>query len=79
MYSRDVSDELMGWWCIYALRINPNKLLNPVRKMEAFLARDPNLKASAQRAFVSYAKSVFLMGNKDVFNVHALDTDAYAK
>ncbi|XP_063241066.1 probable ATP-dependent RNA helicase DDX10 [Bacillus rossius redtenbacheri] len=61
------------------IRINPNRLVNPVRKMEAFLARDPNLKASAQRAFVSYAKSVFLMGNKQVFNVHALNTDAYAK
>lgn len=46
--------------------------------MEAFLARDPNLKATAQRAFVAYAKSVFLMKNKDVFDVQALDTDKYA-
>lgn len=46
--------------------------------MEAFLARDPSLKATAQRAFVSYAKSVFLMKNKQVFNLQALDTDAFA-
>lgn len=46
--------------------------------MEAFLARDPSLKATAQRAFVAYAKSVFLMKNKQVFNLQSLDTDAFA-
>lgn len=46
--------------------------------MEAFLAKNNELKQSAQRAFVAYAKSVFLMKNKDVFNINALDTDAYA-
>jgi ATP-dependent RNA helicase DDX10/DBP4 len=47
--------------------------------MEAFLARDHSLKESAQRAFVSYVKSVFLMKNKQIFNIHALDTDAYSR
>jgi ATP-dependent RNA helicase DDX10/DBP4 len=47
--------------------------------MEAFLARDPNLKESAQRAFVSYMKSVFLMKNKQIFDVHALDTDSFSR
>lgn len=47
--------------------------------MEAFLARDPTLKETAQRAFVSYAKSVFLMKNKKIFDVQSLDTDAFAK
>lgn len=46
--------------------------------MEAFLARDPSLKDTAQRAFVAYAKSVFLMKNKNIFDVRTLDTDAYA-
>lgn len=46
--------------------------------MEAFLAKDPELKDTAQRAFVSYAKSVFLMKDKKVFNVQALDTDSFA-
>lgn len=55
------------------------KLNNPVRKMEAFLARDPTLKDTAQRAFVSYAKSVFLMKDKSVFDVQSLDTDSFAK
>jgi len=60
-------------------RINPSKLQSPQRKMEAFLARDPNLKESAQRAFVSYMKSVFLMKNKQIFDVHALDTDSFSR
>lgn len=60
-------------------RINPNKFQNPIRKMEAFLARDPELKQSAQRAFVSYVKSISLMKDKTVFDVQALDTDAFAK
>lgn len=47
--------------------------------MEALLARDPSLKETAQRAFVSYIKSVFLMKNKAVFDVNALDTEAYSK
>lgn len=47
--------------------------------MEAFLARDPILKETAQRAFVSYAKAVFLMKDKIIFNVQKLNTDAFAK
>lgn len=55
------------------------KLTNPQIKMEAFLARDPNLKASAQRAFQSYFKSVFLMKDKSIFKVSALNPDTYAR
>ncbi|PNF42448.1 putative ATP-dependent RNA helicase DDX10 [Cryptotermes secundus] len=61
------------------IKINPMKLQSPLRKMEAFLARDPSLKESAQRAFVSYVKSIFLMKNKKIFNIHALDTELYSR
>ncbi|XP_031841762.1 putative ATP-dependent RNA helicase DDX10 [Nomia melanderi] len=64
---------------ISMIQINPNKLQNPQRKMEALLARDVSLKESAQRAFVAYVKSVFLMKDKEVFNVRALNTDAFAR
>lgn len=64
---------------ISMIQINPNKLQSPQRKMEALLARDVQLKESAQRAFIAYIKSVFLMKDKEVFNVHALNTDAYAR
>lgn len=53
-------------------------MISPVRKMEALLARDPELKADAQRAFVAYIKSVFLMKNKEIFNVEALDLEKFA-
>lgn len=52
---------------------------NPVRKIEAFLARDPTLKDTAQRAVSHYARAIFFMKHKDVFNVQALDFDAYSK
>nr|XP_033331358.1 probable ATP-dependent RNA helicase DDX10 [Megalopta genalis] len=64
---------------ISMIQINPNKLQNPQRKIEALLARDVSLKESAQRAFISYVKSVFLMKDKEIFNVRALNTDAYAR
>lgn len=56
-----------------------NKLQNIQRSLEAMLARDKNMKESAQRAFVAYIKSVYLMKDKEVFSVTALDTDAYAR
>ncbi|XP_018401908.1 PREDICTED: probable ATP-dependent RNA helicase DDX10 isoform X2 [Cyphomyrmex costatus] len=64
---------------INMIKINPNKLQSPHRKLEALLARDVALKETAQRAFVSYIKSVFLMKDKEIFNVHALNTDKFAK
>ncbi|XP_049937559.1 probable ATP-dependent RNA helicase DDX10 [Schistocerca serialis cubense] len=64
---------------LQSIKINPNKLQSPQRKLEALLAQDPALKESAQRAFVAYLKSVFLMADKAVFNIETLDTDAYAK
>ncbi|KAK9881936.1 hypothetical protein WA026_018130 [Henosepilachna vigintioctopunctata] len=63
---------------IEEIDINPKRLNNPVRKMEAYLCSNPSLKESAQRAFVAYAKSVYLMKNKKVFNVETLDTDSFA-
>ncbi|XP_043595743.1 probable ATP-dependent RNA helicase DDX10 [Bombus pyrosoma] len=64
---------------ISMIQVNPNKLQSPQRKIEALLARDVLLKESAQRAFVSYIKSVFLMKDKEIFNVRALNTDLFAR
>jgi hypothetical protein len=43
------------------------------------VAADPELKTLAQRAFVSYVRSVSIQPNKDVFNVGAMNLDAYAE
>ncbi|KAH8306572.1 hypothetical protein KR018_001088 [Drosophila ironensis] len=61
------------------VQIDPKKLFSPRVKIEAYLAQFPELRATAQRAFLSYLKSVFLMRNKRLFNVFSLDLDAYAQ
>lgn len=64
---------------INKIQIDPKRLFSPKAKMESFLAQNLELKLSAQRAFVAYIKSVFLMKNKKIFKVDALNTDAYAQ
>lgn len=64
---------------INKILVDPSKIVTPQRKIEGLLSDNIDLKQSAQRAFVSYVKSVSLMKNKDIFNCQMLDTDAYAK
>lgn len=64
---------------INRIHIDPKKLFSPKAKIEAFLAQDQQLKDSAQRAFISYIKSVFVMKNKNIFKVKELDLDAFSK
>ncbi|XP_068156830.1 probable ATP-dependent RNA helicase DDX10 [Drosophila tropicalis] len=64
---------------IHCVQIDPKKLFSPRVKIEAFLAQFPELRATAQRAYLAYLKSVFLMRNKRLFNVFTLDLDAYAQ
>ncbi|XP_026736543.1 probable ATP-dependent RNA helicase DDX10 [Trichoplusia ni] len=64
---------------INKIAVDPSKVVAPQRKIESLLSDSTELKQSAQRAFVSYLKSVFLMKNKEIFNVQLLDTDAYAR
>ncbi|XP_074160424.1 putative ATP-dependent RNA helicase DDX10 [Sminthopsis crassicaudata] len=60
------------------IKINPEKLIDIQKKMEAFLAQDQDLKERAQRCFVSYLRSVYLMKNKEVFDVNKLLLPEYA-
>lgn len=64
---------------INKLQIDPKRLFSPRIKMEAHLAQDPELKATAQRAFVAYIKSIFLMRNKRIFDVRTINFDAFAQ
>uniref|UniRef100_A0A8C8SB68 ATP-dependent RNA helicase n=1 Tax=Pelusios castaneus TaxID=367368 RepID=A0A8C8SB68_9SAUR len=63
---------------INEIKINPEKLVDVQKKMQAFLAQDQELKERAQRCFVSYLRSVFLMKNKEVFDVFQLPLAEYA-
>ena len=58
--------------------VNPNKKMTIQRKLESFCAEDYELKASAQRCFISYIKSIYLMKNKKVFDVKQIDLDTFA-
>lgn len=64
---------------INKISVDPSKVQAPQRKIEALLSDNTELKQTAQRAFVNYLKSVYLMKNKDIFDVRKLDTDAYAR
>jgi len=64
---------------INKIEVNPVKLSSVQKKMAAYLASDKNLKESAQRAFQSYIKSIYLMRNKAVFDVTKLRTEEFAE
>lgn len=64
---------------INQISIDPKRLFSPRVKMEAYLAQNLELKETAQRAFVAYIKSVYLMKNKKIFNVESIDFDEFAK
>ena len=57
---------------------NPKKITDIQRKIAAHLAQDHELKESASRAYVSYLKSTYLLKNKAVFDVFALDLFSFA-
>ncbi|XP_073922869.1 probable ATP-dependent RNA helicase DDX10 isoform X2 [Castor canadensis] len=61
------------------IKINPEKLIDVQKKLESFLAQDQDLKERAQRCFVSYIRSVYLMKDKEVFDVSKLPIPEYAR
>nr|XP_057930234.1 probable ATP-dependent RNA helicase DDX10 [Doryrhamphus excisus] len=63
---------------INKIQVNPEKLQNVQQKLEAFLAQEKEQKERAQRCFVSYLRSVFLMRNKEVFDIFKLQLHEYA-
>lgn len=63
---------------INKIQVNPEKLVSVQQKLEAFLAQEKEQKERAQRCFVSYLRSVYLMKNKDVFDVFQLKLPEYA-
>jgi len=52
-----------------AIRVNPNKLQAATPAVQALVSKSTELKEIAQRALVSYLRSVFLAPNKAVFDV----------
>ncbi|GFT90626.1 probable ATP-dependent RNA helicase DDX10 [Nephila pilipes] len=63
---------------IEQIRINPSKLRSIENKLKLLLARDNNLKDTCERAYKAYLKNMFLMKDKTVFDVTAVDAHKYA-
>uniref|UniRef100_A0A8C4WUX3 ATP-dependent RNA helicase n=1 Tax=Eptatretus burgeri TaxID=7764 RepID=A0A8C4WUX3_EPTBU len=63
---------------INKIEVNPKKLLDVQSSLEEFLVQDTGLKERAQRCFSSYIRAIFLMRNKEVFDVKKLPLDQYA-
>lgn len=61
------------------LQVNAEKLQNVQQKLESFLAQEKEQKERAQRCFVSYLRSIYLMKNKEVFDVFQLQIEEYAQ
>ena len=61
------------------VQANPEKLTSSLAFMRAAIARDPELKESAVRAFRAYARHVYVASDKSVFDVDALPLDEFAK
>ncbi|KAM4699517.1 putative ATP-dependent RNA helicase DDX10 [Discoglossus pictus] len=64
---------------INEIKINPERLFDVRDRLQSFLAQEQELKERAQRCFVSYLRSVYLMKNKDVFDVFKLPLPQYAQ
>ena len=60
------------------MRLNQAKNVSITSSIQGLLGKDSELKYLAQRAVVSYLRSVYLQPNKDVFDVDALDVEKFA-
>ncbi|KAI9344517.1 P-loop containing nucleoside triphosphate hydrolase protein [Zopfochytrium polystomum] len=63
---------------IEKIQVNPKKIKPTRQQMVMFCSKSPEIKYLAQKAFISYMRSVYLQGNKDIFDVHALPAEEFA-
>lgn len=61
-----------------SLKHNPTKVQPVTPALQALLSKDSELKEIAQRALVSYIRSVFLQPNKKIFDVTKLPIEEFA-
>uniref|UniRef100_A0A8C7I8T2 ATP-dependent RNA helicase n=1 Tax=Oncorhynchus kisutch TaxID=8019 RepID=A0A8C7I8T2_ONCKI len=62
---------------INRIQVNPEKLTSVQQKLEAFLAQEKEQRRGS--CFFSYLRSVYLMKNKEVFDVFQLKLQEYAE
>lgn len=64
---------------IKKIEVNANYVHDLTPKLQALCVQFQDLKEQAKRAFTSYLRSLILMGNRKVFDVRSIDTDAFAR
>eukprot|EP00002_Diphylleia_rotans_P028369 TRINITY_DN5727_c0_g1_i1.p1 TRINITY_DN5727_c0_g1~~TRINITY_DN5727_c0_g1_i1.p1 ORF type:complete len:846 (+),score=232.93 TRINITY_DN5727_c0_g1_i1:48-2585(+) len=57
---------------------NPDRKLTTLGSLQQYITEDPEFKYLAQKAFISYMRSIYLMPNKEIFDVHKLPTAEYS-
>ncbi|OQR88229.1 ATP-dependent RNA helicase dbp4 [Achlya hypogyna] len=63
---------------ITQLKVNPAKTASTQGKVASIVAADKDLKLMAQKAFMSYVRSIVLQPAKEIFNAEAMDMQALA-
>ncbi|KAL3997763.1 DEAD/DEAH box helicase family protein [Acanthocheilonema viteae] len=64
---------------ITKISINEKQIMNISRRLQSVIAQYPGMKEFAQRSFVAYIRTIYLMRNKDVFNLDTIDLAALAR
>lgn len=63
---------------IQRINVKETKKKSIKNQLQSICFKQPDVKYLAQKAFVTYVRSVYLQKSKDVFNMKKLDLDGYA-
>jgi ATP-dependent RNA helicase DDX10/DBP4 len=61
------------------VNVRENKKKSIKKELQSYNFQSPDLKYLAQKAFISYTRSIYLQKDKEVFNFKKLDIDGYAE
>ncbi|RKP37232.1 P-loop containing nucleoside triphosphate hydrolase protein, partial [Dimargaris cristalligena] len=64
---------------IESIKVKENRTLATKQKLQFLCFQEPEIKYLAQKAFVTYMKSIHLQKDKEVFDVHAMPADEFAE
>ncbi|VDN85372.1 unnamed protein product, partial [Brugia pahangi] len=64
---------------ITKISVNEKQIMDISKRLQSVIAQYPGMKEFAQRSFVAYIRTIYLMRNKDVFNLDTVDLASLAK
>ncbi|KUI55920.1 ATP-dependent RNA helicase dbp-4 [Cytospora mali] len=63
---------------IQKINVKENKKKSIRNQLQSMAFKQPDIKYLAQKAFVTYVRSIYLQRDKEIFDMNKLDLDAYA-